>query len=191
MPAVEKGLLQQSELDYPDNSGSFKGSHLKGQLKKIWYPKSQATPLQLSNRFDCLANKTDINSDSGDRKSASSLRKGRHQGSSNTLKSKTKSSSSQNSFNSELSDIGSVDREIIRNRGPVRIGTVASKDTLTTGTITMGTLMDIPFQSKFMLNVGSHVTFHLEYISGKPIATFVCYHNPEESSSGNQSDTYD
>ncbi len=47
------------------------------------------------------------------------------------------------------------------------------------------------FRSRHNHFVGTQVKFHLEYIFGKPIATFFNYHNPEESSSGNQSDTYD
>ncbi len=202
LPAVEKGPLQQSELDYLDDSGSFKGSRLKGQRKKIWYPKSQPTPLMLSNRFDCLANAEcpenfHLNAGSSDLKSTGSSRKGRHRGSSNALKSKTQSSTSRNSSNSELSENGSVERSnnsSERDCNVERHGTVTSKDTLATGTITMGILKDIPFRSKFMHMVGSQVKFNLEYISGKPIATCVGYctdHEFEELSSGPESDTYD
>ncbi len=62
------------------------------------------------------------------------------------------------------------------------------------GTITYGTLKDIPFRSKFMHQVGGQVVFNLEYISGKPIATSVGYtmdHVFAELSSGSQSDTND
>ncbi|MCP3661972.1 MAG: hypothetical protein GY696_05655, partial [Gammaproteobacteria bacterium] len=183
LPAVVKGSLQQSELDYPEDSGSFKGSRTKGQRRKISHTKSQATPLKLSNRFDCFANTEcpenfHSNAGSSDCKSTGSSRKGRHRGSSNALKPKTQSPLSQNLSNPELSDSGSVERsnnsseDIVRDRS---IGTVTSKDTGATGTITMGILKDIPFRSKFMHMVGSQVKFNLEYISGKPIATCVGY----------------
>ncbi len=50
----------------------------------------------------------------------------------------------------------------------------------------------IPFQTKMMQSVGSQVSFDLEYISGKPIATMVRhYMDHDELSSGHQSDIYD
>ncbi len=200
LPAAAKGPSYYPELNYPDDSGFFKGSRLKGQCRKIRYPENQPTPLKLSNRFDGLVNAESPenfhnNSGSSDRKSTGSSRKGHYRGSSNTLKSNTKSSSPQNSSNSEISDNGSVESSNKSSENIRNIGTVTSKDTSATGIITM----DIPFQSGglFMkaecLDVGTQVTFDLEYISGKPIATGVRYHthNLEKSSSGNQSDTYD
>ncbi|MCP3663656.1 MAG: hypothetical protein GY696_14405 [Gammaproteobacteria bacterium] len=203
-PAAEKGPLHQSELDYSDDSGSFKGSRPKGQCRKIRYPESRATPLKLSNRFDCLENAEcpehshsfRTNSGSSDRKPIGSSRRDRHRGSSNTQKSKIKSSISQNLSNSDLSDNGSVERSNNTSEHIVNIGTVTSFNTSdgrgAHGTITMGVYEDIPFRSQIMQAVGSPVTFDLEYISGKPIAINVGYYmDPDELSSGHQSDTYD
>ncbi len=215
LPTFEKGLLQQSELDYPDESGSFKGSRPKGQRRKIWYPKSQAMPLKLSNRFDCFANAecpenfhtkslenvespVNIHTNSGfsDREMIGSSRKGQHRGSSNTLKSTIQSSSSKNSSNSDLSDKGSDESSNNSSEHIINIGTVTSFNYNVHpawGTITMaGVPEDIYFQSRVMRRTGSTVTFDLEYISGKPTATMVCHYGDyDESSSGHQSDTYD
>ncbi len=215
LPAVEKGLLQQSELDYSDKSGSFKGSRSKGQRRKIWYPKSQATPLKLTNRFDCFVNAecpenfhtksleyaespVEFHTKSGfsDREMIGSSRKGRYRGSSNTLKSTIQSPLSQNSSKSDLSDNGSVERSSNSSEHIKNIGIVKSFNYNVHpawGTITMaGVPEDIYFQSKVMRTAGEPVYFDLEYITGKPIATMVTHYGDyDESSTGHQSDTCD
>ncbi len=105
-----------------------------------------------------------------DGESIGSPRKGRHRGSSNTLKSNIKSSISQNSSNSDLSDNGSAERS--KNSSESIENTVREIGTVKTyshglGTIATGDHEDIPFHAIINMNVGSTVYFQREFISGK------------------------